>query len=122
MNSDPDSVKLSKGELLQSLLDELGRQIGRSQSALLGGSFRDLESFLPRQSELCARIYALLESSPALASAPMGGRAGDLQQQNGVFRAVIRRMLRHHEMLRHLLGGPSITYSPAAEATAGQVR
>lgn len=99
------------------LIEEIACAISGAQAALLAGRIQDFESCISRQQELCA-LWKRLEASPVNSSP---GNADDrdliqaarrVQRQSLVFSAVVRRMRRHLETLRHVLNGLSLTYAP----------
>ena len=128
-----DLLPPSRTDAKRTLVEEMACAIAEAQAALFAGRFRDLEECTRRQQEIClaleefrARADPLLATSAAETSAESGAvtklvtMAERTREHNRLFGSVLRRMRRHLETLRSVLGGPSSSYRPGAPTTPGQ--
>jgi len=106
----------------RSLIEEVACVIADAQAALFAGRIQDLERCIVRQQQLCAELKSLHENRVCFDGDPgeLVATAQRVSRQNVVFGAVVRRMLRHLEMLRNLLNGLSFTYQPKPVKVPGR--
>jgi hypothetical protein len=114
MSSSTSLTQTPSYESLEQALEQLAGAIAGAQGALLGGRFRELETCVLEQQDLCSKIERLIRTKSALEANCASESARNARRQNLIFAAALRRMRRHSHMLRNLMSGLALSYRPTS--------